>query len=228
MQCMCCSLFSLLIRWGKYTESSLGLACLKGADKARMAALQHFSKRYEYEIFLATMEHYRVGEPENSYDPYDHYGGRRGYWDDDDDEDDDPDRYEPIVDVMNSETKLKRLVSLDGSLVLADVDLDDEAIVQDEPFEDRMPDQHEYQGFTGNAGAESSHWYRDTVSCCLCYHVLQLMKLGHCVGASALSQRLPSRDRYKVFAERYHSRPGLAHAIRKLAHTRALHYRSLS
>lgn len=134
-----------------------------------MAALRHFSKLYNYEIFLANMEHYITGEPENAYDPYDHYGGRGGYWDDDDDDDededdDDPDRYEPIADVIENETKLKRMVSLDGELVLTDVRIDVGGVIPEDAFE-RMPDQHEYRGYTGNAGAESAHWYRDTVSC---------------------------------------------------------------
>ncbi|KAG9759223.1 hypothetical protein KCU73_g3496, partial [Aureobasidium melanogenum] len=35
-------------------------------------------------------------------------------------------------------------------------------ILQEEPYEDRDPDEHEYEGWTGNAGATSTHWYKDS------------------------------------------------------------------
>ena len=35
--------------------------------------------------------------------------------------------------------------------------------LQKESYEDRHPDKHEYEGWTGNAGATSTHWYKDSV-----------------------------------------------------------------
>lgn len=38
------------------------------------------------------------------------------------------------------------------------ISIDD--IVQDNPFEAEPPDEEDYQGFTGNEGANATHWYR--------------------------------------------------------------------
>lgn len=154
----------------KYTEASLKASSLKAADRARVTALQRYAGQYQYDIFLATMEHYRRGHAEeNDYDPYERGTMYGCDWDDDEREyddygyGDDADGLHGIEDIVESETQLKHVVDLDGTLLLKDVDVDEEQVINLDPYEDRDPDAHEYEGFTGNAGAQSSHWYRDTV-----------------------------------------------------------------
>jgi hypothetical protein len=92
-----------------------------------------------------------------------------GYGDDEDGdgEDDEGDYggggFHAIEAEMDRSLKLTRIVDLDGNEVGKDYDVEEENIVQEEPFEERDPDKEDYEGYTGNAGAFATHWYRDTV-----------------------------------------------------------------
>ncbi|KAF7193013.1 MICOS complex subunit MIC60 [Pseudocercospora fuligena] len=156
----------------KYTDANLNINSLKGADVARVQALSHFAEKYKYEIFLASMEHMKSGEAAYEYDPYDRYGSRRGRyndWYDDDDEDEDEDgsdgEFHAIEDIHDTETKLKRVIAPDGTQLIIDMTIEEECLLFEEAFQtySRDPDDHDYTGYTGNAGAQSTHWYRDTV-----------------------------------------------------------------
>ncbi|EME89412.1 uncharacterized protein MYCFIDRAFT_213654 [Pseudocercospora fijiensis CIRAD86] len=157
----------------KYTDAHLNINSLKGADVARVQALSYFAERYKYEIFLASMEHMKHGEAAYEYDPYDRYGSRRGryndwYDDDDDDEDEDDDgsdgEFHAIEDIHETETKLKRVIAPDGTQLITDMTIEEDCLLFEEAFQaySRDPDDEDYTGFTGNEGAQSTHWYRDT------------------------------------------------------------------
>lgn len=163
----------------KYTEASLKASSLKTVDRARMTALQRYAEQFRYDIFLATMEHYRHGQAEDDSDPYERGTMYGCDWDEDEREYDDHgyggygDGPHGIDEVFESETKLKHVVDLKGFPLLKDVDVKEEQVINLDPYDEREPDRHEYEGFTGNAGAQSTHWYPDTV--CL---LQQLMYIG--------------------------------------------------
>ncbi|TIA52683.1 hypothetical protein D6C79_01885 [Aureobasidium pullulans] len=60
-------------------------------------------------------------------------------------------------------TALTRVVDTDGNVIATDLDIEEDDIVQPDPYEDRDPDEDSYEGWTGNAGATSTHWYKDSV-----------------------------------------------------------------
>ncbi|PIB02520.1 hypothetical protein CB0940_00316 [Cercospora beticola] len=150
----------------KYTDVSLRLSAMKGADHSRVMALQRFAGKYNYNIFLGSMEHEMSGSAEDDYDRYDFHGRRygRGGWHEDCDSSDDG--YHAIDEVIDERTTLNRVVLPDeaGTEILTDVDFDHDELLWDEAFTGvREPDEHDYEGYTGNAGAQATHWYRDTV-----------------------------------------------------------------
>jgi hypothetical protein len=53
---------------------------------------------------------------------------------------------------------------MNGKLVAENVDIDEEDFLEENPFEDRTPDDEDYSGYTGNEGVSATQWYRDTVS----------------------------------------------------------------
>ena len=144
----------------KYTDVSLRISAMKGADYSRVKALELLANRYNYALFLASMEHEKSGEAEYDDEPW---YRRRNYWDEG--EDDDDDELHPIGEVLEISTRLKRVVAADeaGTEVFTDVTVYEEELLDGEAFT-RDPDSHHYEGYTGNAGAQSTHWYRDTVS----------------------------------------------------------------
>ena len=125
----------------KYTEASLSLDRLKGIDSVRVHRVAVLAENYNFRCYLASVEKVVFGGAEE----FSRFG--------------DP---HEIFDVCESTLELKRMVDLDGKVVETDVPVDEEDFVQDMPF-DREPDEEDYQGYTGNEGAETTHWYRSTV-----------------------------------------------------------------
>lgn len=54
------------------------------------------------------------------------------------------------------------MIDLDDSLIARDISIEEEDIVQEEPFS-RDPDKEDFEGYTGNVGALATHFYHDTV-----------------------------------------------------------------
>lgn len=71
--------------------------------------------------------------------------------------------FRAIEDIVEESLKLTRVVDTDGNVIVTDLNVGEEEILQKEFYEDRHPDEHEYGGWTGNAGATSTHWYKDSV-----------------------------------------------------------------
>lgn len=149
----------------KYTDASLGLQGLKGADLAKVQALQHFAETRDMVVYLASMEKEITGAAD---EPYGGYGRRRrgyqAYGYDDDESDEDDGGHHEITDEIDSSLTLKRVVDIHGHEVVTDVDVSEDEILQEDPFDDREPTDESYEGYTGNAGATATHWYRDAVS----------------------------------------------------------------
>ena len=157
----------------RYTEANFGLSRLKAADRKRVVSLSQLSESLEFKVYLAMMERQIHGGCEEDYDEYDKYD--RYGWDDEDGDEDEDDGdadngpvvgHHVIMDEIDRETKLTRVVGLDGKLLVKDLTIDDDCLIQQEMLwdHDRDPDEEDYEGFTGNAGASATHWYRDSVS----------------------------------------------------------------
>jgi hypothetical protein len=125
----------------KYTDASLSLNRLKGVDHSRGNHVAMLAQQCNFICYLASVEKVVSGGAEEDYGPW------RGFH-----------------EIFDAEDKLhlKRVVDLDGNVVLENVPIEEEDFVQSEPF-NRRPDEEDYEGYTGNEGAYATHWYRDTV-----------------------------------------------------------------
>ncbi|KAK4161767.1 hypothetical protein QBC43DRAFT_380518 [Cladorrhinum sp. PSN259] len=129
----------------EYTEANLSFNALKNEDLARPRALTGISK-----------------EPGLPFEV-----------DEDDDEDEDEDEddgrkrggggdYHTIEDICDSSLTVTKLVDLQGRDVVDGLDFQEEDLLDEQFFQDREPDEEEYEGFTGNEGQKATHWYRTT------------------------------------------------------------------
>jgi hypothetical protein len=126
----------------KYTDASISLQSLKGPDLARARALQHFAGKRGIELYLASMEKWVHGDADDDY-----YGGGP---------------FEMREEFLSS-LELKRVVDINGHELARNVEIDEDDLLQEEPYDTREPDERDHEGCTGNAGATTTHWYRDTV-----------------------------------------------------------------
>lgn len=159
----------------KYTDANLRLDHLKGKDAFLTRYLQATCQDQAFRFSLANVEHTKSGGCEDTYDPYDHYGGRHGYdWENynDDDEastsdgDGDSgssgsalDTYHELEELYDTSLRLRTFYRANGQLLAKGIPIKEMNIVQEDPF-DRAPDSEDYEGFTGNAGASAAHTYR--------------------------------------------------------------------
>ena len=154
------SLRSALIQWGncsdpsflicplehQYTDHSLALSRLKGKDWARVHSVASLMEETKTVCYLASVEKEVTGSvDEYGYNPYGYSGTHE------------------IVDEIDSSLKLTRGVSLDGTEKFRELLVKEEDFIHDDVFDDE-PDDENFSGFTGNEGAETTHWYRKTVS----------------------------------------------------------------
>lgn len=134
----------------QYTDASLSLQTLKGEDRVKAEFLREACADAGVCFYLASMEHTKYGSVENNF--YD-----------DDSEEDDSAHHHALEDVIEEHLSLKRIVDLRGHLLARNVAINEEDIVEEDPFDGRDPDREDYEGYTGNAGASATHWYHDTV-----------------------------------------------------------------
>lgn len=172
-----CPSFLAYILGHKYTDANLRSDHLKGKDAHQFRALQAACQDHGMLLFLANLEHSKGGSCDESYDAYDHYGGRRGYhWKDDDDEEDEEEdeddedcseggsssselgEYHELQEVFDTSVTLRTFYRPNGQQLASGIPINVEDIVQDDPF-DRAPDKENYEGYTGNAGASATHFY---------------------------------------------------------------------
>ncbi|KAH9810911.1 2OG-Fe(II) oxygenase superfamily [Teratosphaeria destructans] len=66
-------------------------------------------------------------------------------------------------DELDSSLKLDRLVDVGGRKFAGGISIDEEEIISCDPYDGRDPTEQTHEDYTGNAGATSTHWYRDTV-----------------------------------------------------------------
>lgn len=145
----------------QYTEASLRLGTLKGRDAVVGQHLEEACAATGFRLYLANLEQMVSGGAVD--EGYDHSRYNRYYYED---YDNSPQKaaggFHEIDDEFDREVKLKHIVDLGGEKIGEDMAVDEENILQNDPF-DRDPDEEAYEGFTGNAGASATHWYRETV-----------------------------------------------------------------
>ena len=163
----------------QHTDESPRFSALKGKDLVKAQLLRDVCDQTDFCVYLASLERKVYGGVEDDYDEY--YGRGFGYYDDEEsengDSEDEPsdfskDRptrryasdFHEIIDECDKSLKLKRIVDFAGRVVGTEFDVDEDNIIQDEPFKDREPDEEDFEGYTGNEGASTTHWYRNTVS----------------------------------------------------------------
>ncbi|KAG9713792.1 hypothetical protein KCU73_g16412, partial [Aureobasidium melanogenum] len=138
----------------KYTDASIRLQTLKGSDLLKAQRLFSVGNQMGYALYLASLEKQVHGSAESGY-----HGYRSHY---DDEEEGSDGEFHAIEDVFEESLTLTRVVDPDGLVIITDLAIEEGDILQEEPYEDRDPDEHEYEGWTGNAGATSTHWYKDS------------------------------------------------------------------
>ena len=135
----------------QYTETGLRLNRLKGSDLRKAEFLKKACDEQDYCVFLAQLELSREGacdEPEDGYG----YGYGSSYNGD----------YHEHFDDIETELRLLKVFEMDGKEIATNVDLDEEDLVQEDPFKDEKPDDEDFSGYTGNEGVTSTHFYRRT------------------------------------------------------------------
>ncbi|KAL8712491.1 MAG: hypothetical protein Q9220_003339 [cf. Caloplaca sp. 1 TL-2023] len=160
----------------QYTDANLKLQTLKGLDKVKAQYLHELCAKAGLCFYLARMEKSKYGGVED--DSFG--GGGGGYYDDeedeyeeeDDDEEEDEEergrvhrrssKFHEMEDVLEESISIKRLIDPDGQLLAEDVGIDEDMIIQEDPFE-RDPDDEDYEGWTGNEGASATHWINNLV-----------------------------------------------------------------
>lgn len=59
-----------------------------------------------------------------------------------------------LDEIAEQSTQLKRMIDMDGSVLAKEISIDEEDIVQEDPFE-RDPDTEDFEGYTGNEVASA-------------------------------------------------------------------------
>ena len=130
----------------QYSQSSLSYNNLKGIDAAKAECLQDASSKNGFVCFLGMTQHSEEGECDGDDDVM---PGSRFHW---------------INGTLTEElTHLVRLLSLDGTCLCSeDIQLEKQNFLSEEPW-DRLPEDEDYTGETGNEGISTTHFYKDSV-----------------------------------------------------------------
>jgi hypothetical protein len=131
----------------KYTDANLRLNHLKGRDAVLANALMRALLGSGCIFFLANVELVVDGSCEEHYG----YGYSSRY----------DTNFHAIEEEFSRSLVLRLVVTPDGSEVAKGLPIEEDDIVQEDCFA-RDPDDEEYEGYTGNAGASATHYYRDS------------------------------------------------------------------
>ncbi|KAK2754489.1 hypothetical protein FQN54_006890 [Arachnomyces sp. PD_36] len=139
----------LLMMDHKYHSAGLGFTQLKGEDQVKVSELRRACKEKGFSLYLANVTKQVTGESEEDYG-FGHYSSGSKI-------------QHPISYETDSSIDLTTVVDCDGHVVADNVSVTESFFIEDDPFGDE-PDEEEYEGFTGNAGASATHIYRKTVA----------------------------------------------------------------
>jgi hypothetical protein len=138
----------------QYTEASLCYDGLKGHDQQVASHLREACQESGFYFYLANLKRTVEGGCEDDgIDGYDDWYGRG-----------DNHGFHEIIETIDTETILERIVELDGTEVDKDLRFSEDLFIQADPFENEEPDDEDYSGFTGNEGVSATHFYNRTVS----------------------------------------------------------------
>ncbi len=122
----------------QYTENSLSIDVLKGADRAKANVL-FAATQEDYIAHLALLTFWQSGTTEG------------GYYDDDDHE---------MDEVMEESLSVNHWSNSQGEKVrFGEISIDEAEIITEEELLAREPDKEDFEGYTGNAGMTVDHWY---------------------------------------------------------------------
>ncbi|KAL2211650.1 hypothetical protein CC79DRAFT_1363949 [Sarocladium strictum] len=146
----------------KYTEANISLRNLKQSDLLRAQALMKLSWTLPIKVLLAVVEKQVTHAVEEEFDgrSYGHEYSECGS--EDPDMDSDPnDRITDgtLGEEMSRSSSLKRMVDMDGNMVLQNVDFNEKNFLNRDCFDPENPDDEEESGFTGNEGAWTTLHY---------------------------------------------------------------------
>ena len=128
----------------QYSEANFGLDSLKGKDQQRVRNLSDAAKKQDVCVYFAHFEHTVSGGVDED-DPCDRYGT--------------VDIHE-IEDEYDSEWRILTLFTSDGCNIAKDLDMDPEDFIEDIYLDEERPDYEDFEGWTGNEGANTIHFYR--------------------------------------------------------------------
>jgi hypothetical protein len=145
----------------QYTRRGLDWTRLKGADAARVSALQALAAAQDYEICLALVD---VHEVWNCEDEFDAYPRRRyGDWIEDEEEDeDDSDHAEAVhelTELLDSDATLRHFVAASGKPPAMNREIDPRELGYSKPSVDFTPFESMHEGYMGNYGNTVERWY---------------------------------------------------------------------
>lgn len=156
----------------KPLEGPLSLDKLEGRAQVVSQRITKICRDLEIDLFLAVLEKEDIGDPR--YDPYDHYGGMGGHYDDDFGENEDEDEKEETpepeqrdmgeIDEMNY--SLKEVFDIvTGECLKSETWVDEGEIIQDADtyFEEAEPDEALDEG-PGSFRQAITNYYRRPVS----------------------------------------------------------------
>lgn len=149
----------------QYSQKSLTLDTLKGVDRARADVLLEAAEQADCVAHLALVTHWQSGCAEGGYDDYDYGRGRYRSWSYDEEEEDEEYEQEDgtgyeMGDLIDESLSINHWSDLDGKRVaLGEIDLRQEEIVSDLPYEEWDVSREEFEGYTGNAGMTLERWY---------------------------------------------------------------------
>ena len=129
----------------RYSEANFGLHSLKGHDQARATHLCQAAHKHDVCVYFAHFKHTVSGGVDEDDD--DSYGCR-----------DDVEIHD-IMDECDSEWTLTTLFTTEGRKIAEDLDVDPEDFIEEERLEKEGPDYEDFEGWTGNEGAMTTHFY---------------------------------------------------------------------
>ncbi len=136
----------------QYTEKGLTFDALKGIDRARTQIIFAAGHQAGFKVHLALLTLWQMGSAYEDYYPQ-YYG--------DNDPQDEP---HTMSEVLDESLVASNWIDEEGQSVLFGViPFDETEILSDESLEESEPDEEDYAGFTGNAGATLERWYHRAV-----------------------------------------------------------------
>lgn len=133
----------------QYTEASIRVNELKGTDLQRVQCMLKLQQDSNFKLCLASLEKL-VNGGVDGLEPCDDYTELNS----------DGEQFHPILDTGEEYVKLKKVFDLEGTVIARDVQIEEETHLVSTRFRFNWPDKEDFEGWTGNEGAMTNHWYR--------------------------------------------------------------------